>query len=430
MPNQQIFCNVPWTNLHIYWDGSFGACCSENGKPYSNARYNLDQLTVQQWFNSAPMQALRKNILADEKLSLCIGCYSEERIGHESRRIKENFKSVIFTERAFQDSYEQSPMRAVFEQTKVDIVPIDWHVDLGNECNLACKMCNPGASSKIAAQYRQWNIIPANTGIFANWTENPAAWSNFVASVKETPNLNRVHFMGGEPLLNKKFNDILDVLLEYTPGTSVSFVTNGTLYDSEIIEKLKKFSSCDIEVSVESFDRTNDYIRQGSRINSVLDNLAKFQANITDNFRVILRSVPQLLNINSYYHYLRYCWQNRIIVQSIPLKTPEYLQISVLPDDIKRTLLVEYRKLETELQAQTNKEFVSIATGRDESKITAQILRETCAMISLLEQPTVREQLRFDLINWLTKWDSVHKLNALEFYPEYADFFKKYGYKI
>ena len=57
----------------------------------------------------------RRAIMGNVALSECQGCYQEEAHGYESRRIKENFKSVIFTEQAFDRSYAQSPTRSVFE---------------------------------------------------------------------------------------------------------------------------------------------------------------------------------------------------------------------------------------------------------------------------------------------------------------------------
>lgn len=428
MPNQKIFCNVPWTNLHIYWDGSFGACCSEEGKPYSIGSYNLKELTVKKWFNSEPMQSLRQNIVKDKKLSICGNCYAEENIGHESRRIKENFKSGIFTELAFDESFVQSPMHNVFLQHDTTIVPIDWHIDLGNECNLACKMCFPNTSSKIAVQYKKWNLLPQGQNIFNSWTDDEDSFKNFLTSIKETPNLNRVHFMGGEPLLNKKFTDILDALFLYTPNVSISFVTNGTIYNSEIIKKLKRFSSCDIEISLESFDRTNNYIRQGSEVELIKNNLEYFLSHSSKNFNIILRSVPQLLNINSYHNYLRNCLDKGIPVQSIPLKSPKYLQVSVLPKNIRDIILIEYEKLELELKQTQTKEINWISTGRDKSRIVTSLLRETKAMIALLKQENKDENLCYELVHWLKKWDQVYKFNALEYYPIYADFFKQYGY--
>lgn len=182
MPNQKIFCNVPWTNLHIYWDGSFGACCSERGKPYSlteATKYNIKNMSVDDWYDSEAMQSIRQQMFGNDSVKICAKCYDEEGVGHESRRIKENFKSVIFTEQAFDRSFNSSPMLPAFKMDgSTTLKPIDWHVDLGNECNLACKMCKPDASSKIAAQYRRWKIIDADQSIFENWTNDSAAWKD------------------------------------------------------------------------------------------------------------------------------------------------------------------------------------------------------------------------------------------------------------
>ena len=151
MPIKKIFCSVPWTNTHIYWDGSYGTCCSENCQPHNDrTNYNLSNMQVIEWFNSLPMQTVRQQIKSNAPLDLCKDCYVEESYGHESRRIKENLKTVIFTEQAFERSYQQSPYVKDFANNVTDRLPIDWHVDLGNECNLACKMCEPVASSKIS----------------------------------------------------------------------------------------------------------------------------------------------------------------------------------------------------------------------------------------------------------------------------------------
>lgn len=163
MPNQNIFCNVPWYDLHIYWDGSFGICCSEDHKPYteSEQQYNIAHMTISDWFNSEPVRKFRLDIQGDQKLSLCRGCYLEEEHGGHSRRLKENQKSVIFTQ-AFDDSYLQSPGRKHFEFSSdgtTDTMPIDLHVNLGNFCNLACKMCSHDASSTIASQEVKWGIV-------------------------------------------------------------------------------------------------------------------------------------------------------------------------------------------------------------------------------------------------------------------------------
>ena len=96
MANKKIFCNVPWTNMHLYWDGTYGACCSERMPPIGT-KYNIKNTSLINWYSSDTIKSFRSRILSDNQLPECNGCYIEESNGHESRRIKENFKSVIFT---------------------------------------------------------------------------------------------------------------------------------------------------------------------------------------------------------------------------------------------------------------------------------------------------------------------------------------------
>ena len=49
---------------------------------------------------------------------------------------------------------------------------------------------------------------------FLNWTEDEKAWNHVVDYICTTENLKFVHLIGGEPLLNPKFENLIDHLLE------------------------------------------------------------------------------------------------------------------------------------------------------------------------------------------------------------------------
>jgi sulfatase maturation enzyme AslB (radical SAM superfamily) len=360
-------------------------------------------------------------------LASCAGCYYEEQHGYESRRVKENFKSVIFTELSFDRSFEQSPGRDAFVPVAKKSA-IDWHVDLGNECNLSCKMCNPKASSKISSAYVKWGLIPASAN--QNWTANATAWDNFKKSILATPGLNRMHFMGGEPLLNKRFPELLDFLLDSNPTMSISFVSNGTMINESIVERLKQFRTCDIEISLESIHSNNHYIRQGSVTSEVINNIKWLCTHQSDQFQVVLRCVPQLLNVNNYDQYLRWAWQHNLSVQGIPLTDPAYLQISVLPYDMRQQLIPQYTALADELQQHVLVNMLT--TGRNVKNLAQGLLRECNAVISMLTAPEPDNvvELRKQLIHWLVRWDREFGLDAREFYPEYNDFLVDHGYQV
>ena len=438
MSNSKIFCNVPWTNVHIYWDGSFGACCSEKEPPYPKEQwdnFNLRTHTVQDWFNLAPMKELRREMLGDSTIHSCRGCTFEESKGYESRRIKENFKTIIFTKQSFDRSYRESNWHERFESARTGAdqqSPIDWHVDWGNECNLSCKMCRPIASSIIAGKYRKWNIeFPERK----NWTSDPQAWNNFIASVNSST-IRRMHFMGGEPMLSKRFKELVDYLIatERNKTMSISFVTNGTILEQAFIDKLKTFKTFDIEISLESFSDNNHYIRQGlgNSTSLTVNNIKTLSAQQTDSFHVVLRSVPQLLNVNNYNEYIDTAWESRLPIQGIPLTSPDYLAIKVLPLQLRQTFVDRYQQVIYKIKKTPLTKFTTFTTGRDVSRLDLQLVNEAEAIISMLQEPEPDNvlELRAELCSWLQRWDNEFGLTAYDYYPEYRDFLQNIGYGI
>ena len=285
MTDKNIFCNTPWYELHVYWDGSLGICCQEAHKLYkeSDKQYNIATMSIREWFNSEPVKKFRTSIAGNNRLSECRRCYTEEDHGGNSRRVKSNQKSVIFTRTAFDESFKQSPgyhhfLNSINSQGATDTYPIDMHIDLGNFCNLACKMCGPRASSTIAAQQVKWGIESSRQYLGTDWTRNQQVWNNFKQQLLELPSLNNIHFMGGETLLTDRFEDLVDTMIEHKRfNLCFSFVTNGTVFRPELLNKLKLFRRVGIEVSLETIDDHNAYQRQGTDTDLVLQNIKKYQ---------------------------------------------------------------------------------------------------------------------------------------------------------
>ena len=259
LPNKKIFFNTPWYELHIYWDGSLGICCQESHKLYSDSeKYNIKTISIMDWFNSDPVKKFRTKILGNELASECKQCYLEEEHNGISRRLRSNQKSVIFTKSAFDASFLQSPGHGHFEYSAnnsglANTRPIDIHVDLGNFCNLACKMCNSMASSTIASQHVKWNIVEDKKYLGQDWTKDQATWESFKTQLLNIPNKNNIHLMGGETLLTDRFEDLVDTMIAHKRfNLCFSFVSNGTVFKPKLIEKLKNFKRVGFEVSIET----------------------------------------------------------------------------------------------------------------------------------------------------------------------------------
>jgi organic radical activating enzyme len=388
------------------------------------------------------MTDMRLQILSDTKLSQCVNCYKVEQHTNDSHRIRENYKSAIFPDKQFDKSFLQSPGNNWFVESEnnngiTSKMPVDWHIDFGNECNLACKMCKPLASSRIANYFKTWEISNDDgwfrtTGdLSSNWTVDPVKWGNFLSSVDQISDINRIHIMGGEPMMSKKFKEFVEYLIDQNRSEiSLSFVTNGTFYDEEFFKKLNFFRTVDIELSIETFDNTNDYIRQGSDINTLKDNINKILSLRNDKISLVLRPAPQLLSVNSYHAYLQFALDNQVAVSSNLLLRPEFMQISVLPRDLKESLVDNYTTFIK--NANSEVKINSIAIGRDTSRLSQILIAEAEMIISNLRgtEPTNVESLRKELIQWLLRWDKEFNFNAMDYYPEYTEFFKTYGYSI
>jgi len=437
MPNQQVFCNSPWYELHIYWDGALAFCCQATPNvPYDTnlkTKYNIKNMSIREWYDSEPMRTARLKVLGDQRWTHCNRCWHEEKVSHTSRRHRSNQKSVIFTRQNFHDSYRQSPGFEKFEHSRLndgsyDDAPVDLHIDLGNYCNLACKMCNPSASSRIASQYRKWNMI---SSVAQDWTADEETWNRFRQELVEIPKLKNIHFMGGETIIQPRFHDLVDFLIEHgKTDVCMSFVTNGTTFDKKLVDKLKKFPRVGLEISIETLDRLNEYTRQGTDNQVVLDNIRRYidECNGT-TITVTLRPAPGLLTVKSYWQVIEYALENSLLIKSNLCTDPDYLDIPTLPIYIRQDYKIQYQVLiekydldDLDLDSDYNE-----SDPHNHRKVAKnQILQ----MLEILDLPVPEDQDRRlgDLAKHLDRWDRVYGFDARVIYPELSHILENYGY--
>jgi organic radical activating enzyme len=379
---------------------------------------------------------MRIDMWGDKKLTLCYKCMQDEEVGTTSRRHKSNQKSVIFTRSGFEDSIIQSPNYDYFLHSKKNqgasqTLPIDFHIDLGNYCNLACKMCHSQSSSRIAAQQVEWGNLEHKKYLGLDWTKNEKVWDSFLQQMLKMK-LQNIHFMGGETILQKRFHDFLDFMIKNKKfDINFSFVSNGTKFDLALVEKLKLFQRVGIEISIETLTEHNSYIRQGTKTKEVLQNIEKYREHCNnERISVTIRPAPSALSIGTYYTLIEYCLEQKLIIKSNSVHKPSFLNISSLPVDIKK----EYEKKYQALLIKHNLDSIrheSDFNESDEHNIKKIIKLAICQAIGLLNFPTpsnYEEELK-KMVEHCTRWDKVYGYNALELFPEFKDIFLKNGYQ-
>ncbi len=437
-PDKNIFCNTPWYELHIYWDGSLGICCQEHHKLYhkSESQYNIARMSILDWFNSEPVRKFRIDILGHQRLTECHRCYIEEDHGGNSRRLKSNQKSAIFTRTAFDDSLQQSPGYTKFlHSAKHDghttSLPIDMHIDLGNFCNLACKMCNPEASSTIAAQEVKWGIQSSRQYLGTDWTRNQTVWDGFKQQLLNLDKLNNIHFMGGETLLTDRFEDLVDTCIKHKRfDLCFSFVTNGTVFRPELLSKLQLFRRVGIEVSIETVDAHNAYQRQGTDTELVLKNIDRYHEYCNGtSITVALRPAPSLLSIGYYAKLLKYALERQLIVKSNLCYTPRFLSAEILPESIKQQYQTSYHTLLDQLQdiaVESDYNASDPNNHRQAVKEQAQM----CLNVLTTSTPVDSEEQLEAMVRHCERWDRVYGYDARVLYPEFKKILDLYGYNI
>ena len=392
-------------------------------------------MSIAEWFDSEPMRQARAGMFGSTPNSICQRCYHEQEFNGTSRRHKCNQKSVIFTKTNFEKSYEQSPGYNKFELSRANQgaysgMPIDLHIDLGNYCNLACKMCNPKASSTIATQEVKWGNMLAKKYIGTDWTRDDAVWNRVINELAGINNLNNVHFMGGETLITKRFEDFVDYMITHgRTDLNFSFVTNGTTFNKSLLDKLKKFNRVGIEVSIETVTGHNVYQRQGTDNEVVLKNIQQYleYCNGT-NITLTARPAISALTIGNYYSLLRYCLEHKILVKSLWVTHPIFLNPQILPISVRSQYVDNYKNLiqECNLAGDHSVDY----NESDPNQLPRIILSQIDSVLNMLQQdqlPNSDQHLK-ELVKWCKKWDNVYGYNARDLYPELTEILDQYGY--
>ena len=231
----------------------YGNWCPEIYRSVFIDRHNSDQISVAPCCQSSPkienvidfnfntsahLVQLRQQFDRDERPKECISCWQAEDLGSRSRR---------------QGSIE------FFQLPKIDrsvsLQSIDYNATWA--CNLACVMCGPGFSSFWATQK---NLDKSKLSKIGRYFRNQ---NNFLDTLVVS-DIKKIHFNGGEPLLN---NDHLDMLVkleqqDILKNTEISYNTNGTIMpNKKTIDLWSKTRLVKIYFSIDAVGPAFEYIR-------------------------------------------------------------------------------------------------------------------------------------------------------------------------
>ncbi|WP_119270169.1 SPASM domain-containing protein [Taklimakanibacter deserti] len=143
--------------------------------------------------------------------------------------------------------------------------------------------------------------------------------------------IDRLYITGGEPLLMKRVTEIVDFLIQSKNNhILLEFNTNCTKVSSEILEKLGRFDSLNIALSIDGVGDTYEYIRFPAKWKVVDQNVRLLQQ--LPNAFICVTPVVQIYNALNLADLCRYCDDLGLdFTLSNILHWPEQLRLSLMP---------------------------------------------------------------------------------------------------
>lgn len=417
---KQNFCPSPWFHMRINNAGNYEYCRWAD----TPATHNIQNTTPTKYFQEH-MHDIRQEFLQGNMPVGCHPCKSMEQQSKVSGRQKQLLKIGVRVE-AFEKTLASSPWTPIFATSSCNQLPQDWQIDLGNYCNGACIFCSPEYSSRLANEWKKIGFIDQLPP--TNWVDDPASIQRFIDTLKQSPNIQYLHFIGGETLITPAFKIILQALIDagLNKTATIGFTTNLSIWDNSIVEILEQFQGVNLGMSVESFSIINDYVRYPVCLPTVFENMERWQQVARkNNWLVQLRTTPTCLTVGKLLPIYDYALDHNMSVESCNfLYEPELLKPSVLP--------IKYRQLIIDKMQQWidqhNVDSDTIVNIRNPNTIQAQLVQDLTSYVNYLKNEPDDSYKLPELVAWLKRIEENRGNSVLTYLPEYEELFRSAGY--
>lgn len=280
------FCVLPFIEKHMPQDKTKQYyCCYNNGTAVKDRQKELTK------------------IYAGEKIEHCTNCYNLEEQGSISPRQIESFRWLKDP-----DVNRYINEWSINAQQKIFFYDIRYN----NKCNLACISCGPFSSSlwqkELGIEILQEPIVDV--------------------SLNELLDSKKIYMAGGEPFIIDRFLEIIDSVSNSENQPEVVINTNLTKINNTLISTLSKIKKLSLIISVDSFERVNEYHRWPMSWQKFLNNLNEIgKLKCYKSFNTVVDAVS-ILNIGNLIEL-----ENQIDEWNLSvLHTPVALRIENLPE--------------------------------------------------------------------------------------------------
>jgi sulfatase maturation enzyme AslB (radical SAM superfamily) len=335
--NIDTFCPLLFQHLATHPHGGVTHCCMADHRNNLSASrddyekyYNLNRDSISEIMNSKSFRTARLQSLNGEFPAACVRCKLEEESGIKSKRLRER-----------EDYPEYTPevaRNAIDDEGYIKDVQLEFiELRLGNVCNLACRTCNPGSSSRWRNDYDKlqkslaFDITSYPTSDEFRWPEKQELWEDFIPHCRD---VKKFYINGGEPTLSKQHFIFLQKLVDLgKTDVKLWYNINMTDINEEVIQLWKKFDEVKISCSIDDLGKRNDYIRHPSTWDKILKNFLRLKE---ENFELeITQTVSWMnyFNLDKFYDFFQN--KHNVFVVHNFVYDPNILSPAVMPKHMR-----------------------------------------------------------------------------------------------
>lgn len=373
------FCTAPFTAFLVDPDKGVRPCCDFQGH-----LGNIRDQPLSEILGSPGWKKLRDQVSRDELPDGCASCYNREKATGWSVR------QDYMVRRATKNG-----------QWKKGLTEME--INSSNVCNLTCTHCSADFSTGWLSLLPklQEASVPHYRGLDKHILKPDP--ENIVRQISalDLSHMDLVRFKGGEPMLNPDVPAVLRCLADrgILNQVEVSFVSNGSVVNEEVLELLRAAKMVSMCISVDGTGAVQDYIRRGPSDNPRIERFIEAFSSLPSikfnlSISVMVYNVFSLDRISEWWSGLQARHPGKLTQKlRFPLYVihPPILSVRVLQDGTRKKLIDKYRRLHDANYSH---------------------------VLKALKQPFAGEKVHNDFVAYTQGMDKIWKSDVLQVVPE------------
>lgn len=297
--NNSAFCPLPWGSIYVETDGRVDNCCISR-----NNLGNLHQAKLADIISGPRNIQIKQEMLAGKRAGGCTNCYPPQDDLSDRTYLRNS---------QLRDFSNWEADRTLFDD--VNNFRLSYaDLRFRNTCNYGCVYCTPTLSSTIASELKQFVSIDESAieDVTKYFVDNAAS-------------LKKIYMAGGEPMLIKENQAILEKLLEVNPdchfivNTNLSMIRNNRIFDLLI-----KFKNVDWLISVDDMGEKYNYIRYPGNWEQFVGNLDYLKSTAPATHKINFNMVYLALNAKTIFDCVDFLLDNKYA------QKPEHINMAYL----------------------------------------------------------------------------------------------------